>query len=115
LERPPDRLVGDGVHHPQLDQLVGQQLHGPHVPAVRRVRARQGDQPGLGRPVQLPLPARPVLPLPPQAVLEPALDEPLPHAADGADPDPQFLGGDRVLQGGAAVRLVGRKEDAGAG
>ena len=98
---------GDGVHYLQFDQLVGQQLHGPHVPVVRRVRTRQGDQLRLGGAVQRALPARLVLSLATEAVLEPALHEPLAHPADGAQPDLQILGDGLVVEGRSAVRLVG--------
>jgi len=47
FERPADCLIPDLVDHPQFYELVGEQLHGPVLPAFGRCRAGKGDQLGF--------------------------------------------------------------------
>jgi len=101
-ERPPHRLVGDGLDHLQFHEPVGQQLHGPAGAAVGRAGAGQGDQAGLGGPVELPRAAGPALRLADQGGLEALLDEALADPLDGGDADLGGLGDAGVRPGGAA-------------
>jgi hypothetical protein len=111
----PDRLVGDRVDDLQLDKLVGQQLHGPHRPPLRRWRAGQGDEPGLGPAVELDLPGRSLPPLAIQGGVEAQFDESLTDPFDGVGADLQGVGDLPVRPGGSAVGGVGLEQDAGMG
>jgi len=113
LERLPNRLRAHRVHHRQLHQPVGQQLERPPLAAVRRDRAGEGDEPGLGPPVQLPVPARPGLGLTGQGGVEPLLDEPPADPLDGGHADLDRLGDPVVGPGRAAGGSVGLEQDAG--
>ena len=52
----PHRLVGQGLHHPQLHHSVRQQAQFPVVMALGGRAAGQGDEMGLDPLVQLPVP-----------------------------------------------------------
>src|SRR5262249_60144772 len=82
FHRPADRLGGHALHHLQLDQLVGQHPQRPRLALVGRVRAGDGDQPGLGTPVQHSLPAPPGLHLSDEGPLPPPPGAPVPDPGD---------------------------------
>jgi hypothetical protein len=107
FEHPPDRLLGDGAHHRQLGQPVGQQPERPPAPPIRGLRAGQGDEPGLGRPVQLGGHARPGLGLVGEGGLQPLLDQPLSDPLDRPPAAPQGLGDPPAVPARPAVGLVG--------
>jgi hypothetical protein len=92
FQSPPDRLVGDRVHDFQLDELVGQQLHGPRLTALRRGGASQGNEPSLGLAVELDLSGRSLPLLAIQGGVEALLDEPLTDPLDGVGADLQGVG-----------------------
>src|SRR5512135_3222902 len=115
LERPAHRLIGDRVDDLQLDELVGQKLHRPGGTALRRRRAGQGDEPGLGPAVELPRSARAVLRLAAQGRLQALLDEPLADPLDGSDADVEGLGDPVVVPSGSFGGGIGLEQDAGVG
>ena len=55
FEPQPHRLMGQGLHQPQLHHSVGQKMQGSVVVAIGRWAARQGDQVGLPLVIKLPV------------------------------------------------------------
>ena len=112
MKRPPDGGGVDGIDRLQLDELVGQQLHGPASLALRRRGAGDGDQAGLLGAVELA-----VLPAGGRAALDglvqALLHELLADAGDGGGAGLQRLC-DPVVGPGVGIG-VGLEQDAGAG
>jgi len=115
LERLADRLPADRAHHVQPHQPIGQQRERPPLAAVGGGRAGEGDEPGLGPPVELSLPARSGLRLAGQGGVQPVLDEPLADPPDGIRADLDRVGDPVVGPPRPAVGLVGLEQDAGMG
>jgi hypothetical protein len=104
---PPHELIADRVHDLQLNEFVSQQLHGPTVAAVGRLRAGQLQQTGFGDSIEFPFPAGSLLLLAVQGSLQSLLDKTLADTLDGGDADFQGLGDLGVAPGQAAVGRIG--------
>jgi hypothetical protein len=115
FQSPPHGLVGDRGDDLQLDQPVGEHLHGPLLAAFGRGGAGQGDEPGLGPAVERPLSTGPVLGLADQGGLQALLDEPLADPSDGIGADLEGLGDPDIGPGRAALGGVRLEQDAGVG
>jgi hypothetical protein len=54
FECAPYGFIGHRPHVPEFDHPICQQPHAPALPALRRIRAREGDQLSLGSPIHNP-------------------------------------------------------------
>lgn len=113
MEDSAHRLVGDGIHDLELDQLVGQERHGPPLPTGGRRRAGEGDEPGFGPTVEPRLDGRTGALLPVESRLQALLDEPRANPSDGVGAHLDGLGDALVGPGRGARAGVGLEPDPG--